>query len=121
MNDDRNVKLFGSLYDRDRDKTAFGKNDVWLQLLQKLFGLEKTFHDTKRVRKIFPVKVTAQLAGGDAMIRNTKLFDQLFFDAVVGADILYVIAQLAQTREQSNIRSDMTGSSATGKNDSFHR
>ena len=55
------------------------------------------------------------------MIRNTKLFDQLFFDAVVGADILYVIAQLAQAREQSNIRSDMTGSSATGKNDSFHR
>lgn len=55
------------------------------------------------------------------MIRNAKLFNQLFFDTVVGTDILYVIAQLVQTREQGDIRSDMTGSSATGKNDSFHR
>ena len=36
-------------------------------------------------------EIAAQLSGRDTMVRNPEWFDQIFFDAVVRADIMDIV------------------------------
>ena len=55
------------------------------------------------------------------MIRNSKRFDKILFNTVIRADILNVVSQFQKSGDQGDIRSNMTGSTAAGENDSFHK
>ena len=49
-----------------------------------------------------------------------ELFDQLFFNAIVRANLANIVIQFSKTGNQGNIWCNMPGSSAAGKDDAFH-
>ena len=76
-------------------------------------------NDTERIREVLPVKIPAQLSGGDSIVRNLLLRDQAFLDSIVGADIEDLISGFPKRGEKGDIRCDMAGCSAAGQYNSF--
>ena len=120
VDDDGDFLPFSCLHDRHCYEAALGKNNIGAQLLQKLFGLQESLRDAKRIREIFEIEVSAQLSRGDPVIGDAEFFNQFFFDSVIGTDVLNIVVELPQARDQCNIWSDMTGCSAAAENDSLH-
>jgi hypothetical protein len=117
MYDAGNMERAGSPDDRDADESAFGKDHIRPDILQDSPGFPVTVDDPEGVREIFDVKIPAQLTGGDAEIRDLIIGDQLLLDAVFGTEIIDFIAGFLQIREQGQVGSNMSGSTAAGQYD----
>ena len=120
MRDDRYMKARCREDNRNRDKATFGKDNVRSDLLQIPARLEHTLYDPERIRKIFQIKVSPELSGGNPVIWNTAVLDQLLLHAALGADIIDFISVFFQRRYKRNIRCHMTGCSAAGKHNLLH-
>ena len=72
---------------RDTDETAFGKNDIRLQILQQGLRLRIAMDDTEGIREILPVKIPAEFSAGYSVVRHILPCDQLLLYSGVRADI----------------------------------
>ena len=118
--DDGDMPAFGCHDYRDRDEAALGEDDVGLQPFHQGRRFGEAFDDPEGVGEILPVKVTAEFSGGNAVVGDVLGFDELFLDAVGGADVGDSIACGAQTGQQGNVRRYVTGSAAAGEYNMFH-
>ena len=85
--------MLGGQNHGDGDKAALGENDIRAVALEEPSGLPIALQNPKGVRKIFKVKVTAQLPGGDAVVGNTCIFNKPAFNSLVGADIADLVVR----------------------------
>lgn len=120
VDDHGDMQLLGCLNHRDGHKAALGKDDIRPDFLEHFFRLEEALYHAERICEIFQIKVAAQLSGCDTVIGDAEFLDQLFFDSVVRADILYFVAELPELWKQGDIRCHMSGGSSAGENDSLH-
>ena len=87
--------MFGSQDHGNSDKTALGKDYIRLVCrFKSRTGFGVSFDDAERIGKILDIKVAAQFARGYAIIRNSGVLNELVFDAVVGPDIVDLVAML---------------------------
>ena len=106
---------------RNSHKAAFGKKYIGFIFFYEFPCLSVSFQDAEGVRKVFKIKITAQLSGRNSIIGNSCVFDQLPFNSVVRADIADVISGFFQGRDQSQIWSNMTSGAAAGEYNGFHK
>ena len=104
-------------HNRDRYESAFGKNNVRLQLFKNFTGFGKSLEYGNGSEKFFRSKIPPEFAGSDAVIRNVVICHQAFFHSVIGTDIKYLVAGFFELGKKGNIRGIMTGCSSTGKYD----
>ena len=71
-----------------RDETAFGENYVRFVFFDELASLRIAFQHADRIREVFQIKITAQLAGGNSVIGNARIFDELALDTIVRTNIV---------------------------------
>ncbi len=81
----------GGPNDGNADKTAFGKNDVRLDLFQIFSGFPVALHYAEGVGEILRVKIPAEFAGSNTVVRNVEIRNQFFLNAFVGTYIVYLI------------------------------
>ena len=101
MQDTGYLQGMGSTYHGHTDKASLGKYHIGLELLQNFMCLGKALHDTEGVGKILGVHVTAELSGGNAVIRYAEVGNELFLNSVIGAHIIYFKTRCLQMRQKS--------------------
>ena len=79
MYDGRHMERLGSQYDRNRYETALTEYYRRLYFPDQGTSLSVAMYDAERIRKVLPVKITAELSGTDTMIRDSLFFYQVFF------------------------------------------
>lgn len=93
VDDHRDFEVLGGQNHGDGDKAALGENDIRAIALEEPPGLPIALQNPKGVRKIFKVKVTAQLPRGDAVVGNACIFNEPALNSLVGADIADLVVR----------------------------
>ena len=120
VDDAGDMKSSGCTDDGNCHKTSFGEDNIRFQFFQNGYRFVESLLDTERIRKVFKVKIPAEFAGRNPIVRDPQFGDELFFDPVIGSDIGDFVPFVPQLRDQGNIRGDMSGGSSAGQNDLFH-
>ena len=117
---DRDMAMLRCHDNRNCHKAALGKDHAGFQFFHQPDRLSVSFDNTEGIAEILDVKITAELSGCDAIIRNLQIFDELSLDTIIRTNILNIITFFLQLRNKGNVRGYMSGGTSTGKNDSFH-
>ena len=117
MDDDRNALQPRGPYNRRGDESPLAKDDVGLDAGQEEQGFEKSEFDAKDIRKILPVDIAAEFARGHGAIGYALAGDEFLLDPVSRADVVYVVAGIAQTGQQRDIGGDMPGGASADEDD----
>ena len=104
---------------RHGHEAALTEHDVRLDPPKRPLRLPVALQHTDRVRKILKIEVTTKLPRGDPRVRHLLALHHLLLDAVVGTDVVHLIAVRPKTRHQCDICSDMTSGTTTGQHDLF--
>ena len=77
--------------------------------------------DPEGIREVLRIEVTAQLADGYRVVLHAgHLGDQRLLGAVGRADVVDLPPVVHQSRNQRQVRRDVTGSAAAGQDDLLH-
>ena len=118
---DRNMAMLRCHDNRNCHKAALGKDHAGFQFFHQPDRLSVSFDNTEGIAEILDVKITAELSGCDAIIRNLQIFDELSLDTIIRTNILNIHNLFPSASEsKGNVRGYMSGGTSTGKNDSFH-
>ena len=99
---------------------AFGEDDVRRKFFDDFRCFPEALQDPERIGEVLQVKISPQLSGGNAPVFDPFAFDQLLLDSIVGADVQDLESCSPESGKQGNVRRDVTGSTAAGKNDFRH-
>ena len=99
---------------------ALGEDDVRLEFFDDLRRLAEAHQDPEGVGEVLHVKVSAQLSGGNAAVFDPLALDQTLFDTFVGTDIEDLKPCFLKTGKEGDVRCDVAGSTAAGKDDFRH-
>ena len=116
---DRDMTMLRCHDNRNCHKAAFGKDHAGFQFFHQPDRLPVSFDNTEGIAEILNVKITAELSGCDAKIRNLQIFDELSLNTIIRTNILNIITFFLQLWNKGNVRGYMAGSTSAGKNDSF--
>ena len=114
MDDHRDFAPFSGENDRNRDESSFGEDHVRLQVLDQDTCFVESFQHTKRICEVLYAEIAAQLSGRNTMIGDAEGLDEFLLDPIIRTYVVYVITKFPETREQCNVRSDMSGGTAAG-------
>ena len=84
-------------------------------------GFGKSFQDAGRIGQVLYIQITAELSGGNAIIRQSCLLHKRLLNTVIGTHIFDLKTCFFQIRNQSKIRRHMTGGAAACQKNFFHK
>ena len=110
----------GAEHHRHAHKAALGKAHVGPEPAHESNALKRAPDDAEGIGEVLQAEIAAQLAAFDGMVGDVgKPGDHLVLNAVFRADVVDVVACLAQMRNQAQVRGHVPGGAAPGQYDAF--
>ena len=109
-----------SKHHRHAHEAALGKAHVGLEAAHEADALKRAPDHPEGVGEVLHAEVAAQLAAFDGVVGDVgELGHHLPLDAVFRADIVDLVARLAQVRDQAQMGRDVPGGAAARQYDAF--
>ena len=107
-------------HDGNGDEPALAKDHVRLNLANQPPRLKITLDDAKWIDEVLPGEIPPELSRRDAVIgHGCDVRDQLFFNAVLGADVVHFPAFAQKRFHKRDIWRHVARGAAAGEDDSF--